>query len=268
MVNTQLMQKVDLGLHALQGVWGIVVMGVISASMLQEGPASGAAKFMFAMCWLNIPVLLYLTMAPRFPRTKIFAHPYWLIGMNVFYNILWFAAFVAVAVYTNKGIAAGKDKETDENKKKAGGCAVFKAGTGETEKACTLNKSAVGCGVFMWFLWIATALIAGYAAFYFSKHSVSPFEDLTTPSHEIQETTKDAFSGNDEYAPINRHNRHDDYDDDDLESRARSQSAASSHYNSSTYSYGENAHPGRPVSWAAESSPIAPRGDEAHYNYP
>jgi hypothetical protein len=124
------------------------------------------------------------------------------------------------------------------------------------------------------FFWLATAGIAGYAAWYYSKHSISPFEDFSTPSNEIQETTKDAFSSNDEYAPINRSaHPHEDYDEEDIESRARhgrSPSAASSAYNS-TYSRGEDpAHPGTPLSWAAERqpyvgigghAPIAPHGD-------
>lgn len=120
------------------------------------------------------------------------------------------------------------------------------------------------------FLWLTTLGIASWAGWYFSKNSVSPFEDLSTPSHDITETTKDAFSSNDEYALINK-NR-DDYDEEDIESAPgghyRSQSVASSTYPQSTYS--DAAHPGRPLSWAAERdpypgigghAPIAPHGD-------
>lgn len=274
MVNTAVLQKATLGLHIFQAFWSIVVMGVIVTGMVQEGPASGAAKFMFGMCWLNLPCIIYLTMSPRFERTKMFAHPYWVIGMNTLFSILWFAAFVSVSSYTNRGISKGETLEKDKKLKDQGGCAVFHAGTGETEKTCKMNQSAVGLGVIMWFFWLATAGIAGYAAWYYSKHSISPFEDFSTPSNEIQETTKDAFSSNDEYAPINRSaHPHEDYDEEDIESRARhgrSPSAASSAYNS-TYSRGEDpAHPGTPLSWAAERqpyvgigghAPIAPHGD-------
>ncbi|KAA8893718.1 hypothetical protein FN846DRAFT_895739 [Sphaerosporella brunnea] len=268
MVNAGAMLKAMLGLHALQAVWSIVVMGVMGASMLQDGPTSGAAKFIFTLCWLNIPTLIYLTMSPRFPRTKNLAHPYWLFGMNTLYAIFWFAAFVALSVYTNNGISVGESKETDQKLKQQGGCAVFKAGTGETEKACTLNKSAVGLSVFMWFLWLATTGIAGYAAWYFKQHTISPFDDYSSPSTEIQETTKDAFSSNDEYAPINRSvTSHEDYDEYDVESRpshGRSASVASSTYHSSAYSYGDQpAHPGRALSWAAEREPYAGIGGHA-----
>jgi hypothetical protein len=49
MVNTAVLQKATLGLHIFQAFWSIVVMGVIVTGMVQEGPASGAAKFMFGM---------------------------------------------------------------------------------------------------------------------------------------------------------------------------------------------------------------------------
>ncbi|KAF8537159.1 hypothetical protein BDD12DRAFT_888418 [Trichophaea hybrida] len=205
-------------------------------------------------------------MSPRFARTKNLAHPYWLLGMNTLYSIFWFAAFVALSAYTNNGISTGLNKEKDAKLKAEGGCAVFEAGTGENQKACEMYKSGVGLAVFMWFLWLATTGIAGYAAWYYKQNTISPFDDLSTPSHEIQETTKDAFSSNDEYAPINRQGAgHEEYDEDDIESHrghGRSGSVISSTYNSSAYSH-EPAHPGRPLSWAAEREPYAGIGGHA-----
>jgi len=103
----------------------------------------------------------------------MFAHPFWVIGVNTmfsvrfylfavyhFFNvrgktdgeqILWFAAFVSVASYTNGGISDGEKKEKDEKVKKEGGCALFPAGTGEDPKACKMNQAAVGLGVIMWY---------------------------------------------------------------------------------------------------------------------
>lgn len=77
------------------------------------------------------------------------------------------------------------------------------------------------------FLWLATTAIAGYAAFYFRAHSVSPFEDLTVTSHEIQETTKDAFSSNDEYALIAKSRDVEEEHDDDVHHHPRAGSIAS-----------------------------------------
>ena len=67
------------------------------------------------------------------------------------HQLFWFAAFIALSVYTNKGISAGESKEKDEKLRKEGGCAVFQAGTGEARKACEMNKSAVGLAVIMWY---------------------------------------------------------------------------------------------------------------------
>lgn len=116
-----------------------------------------------------------------------------------------------------------------------------------------MNQTAVGLGVIMWyvprphhayafhchhlnqipliplhrFLWLGTTAIAGYAAFYFRAHSVSPFEDLPSPSHDIQETTKDAFSSNDEYALIDKSRDIEEEHDDEMHHHPRSGSIAS-----------------------------------------
>jgi hypothetical protein len=44
-------------------------------------------------CWLTIPGLIYLTMTPRFPRTRMLAHPYWIIAMNTLYNVCTLSLF-------------------------------------------------------------------------------------------------------------------------------------------------------------------------------
>lgn len=48
-MNTAVLAKANLALHIVQAVWSVVVMGVVIASMSAKGPASGAAKYMFAM---------------------------------------------------------------------------------------------------------------------------------------------------------------------------------------------------------------------------
>lgn len=282
MVNNSALNKANLAIHCFQVLWSVVILGVDGAAMMQAGTAGGPARFTFAMCFLNVPTLIYLTMGPRFARTRQFAHTHWIMAFNAIYVILWFAAFVSLSVYNKKGISAGMGKETDKAIKEKGGCALFPAGTGETEKACTLNTATVGLSAFMWILWLTTAGIAGYGSWYYKQHTVSPFEDLSTPSHEIQETTKDAFSSGDEYAPINRRTgAHDDYEEDDLESHAygdnhgRSASVVSTSYaGGSAYTsqeesavggsgYDSSAHPGRALSWAVDREPYAGIGGHA-----
>jgi hypothetical protein len=49
MVSNQLIAKINVGVHGFQALWSVVVMGVIIASMVVKGSASGAARFMFAL---------------------------------------------------------------------------------------------------------------------------------------------------------------------------------------------------------------------------
>jgi len=249
MVSASVLSKANLGLHAAQAIWSVFVMGVVISSLTASGPSSGATKFMFAMIWLSIPGLIYLTQAPRFERTKMFAHPFWVVGVNTIYSIMWFSAFVAIASYTNNGISDGESKEQDEKIRNQGGCALFPAGTGEAVRACKMNRAAVGLGVILWFLWLGTTGIAGYAAWYFHLHSVSPYDDLTPSRQDIEETTKDAFSSTDEYALINkgREEREDEDDHSSHHHHGRNGSVAS-------YDGGYDAHPGNPVPWGEGSA--------------
>ena len=66
MVNASVMLKANIGLHCFQGIWSIVVMGVVGTGMAADGPASGAARFMFTMVswplfpWVCVCVCVYV----------------------------------------------------------------------------------------------------------------------------------------------------------------------------------------------------------------
>src|SRR3954453_19521400 len=76
-------------------------------------------------CFLTIPAIIYLTMTPRFPRTRKFANPYAMASVDGFFCILWLSAFAAQASWNSSG----------------------KCATG-----CKLSKAIVGLGVFIWFV--------------------------------------------------------------------------------------------------------------------
>ena len=67
-MNAAILAKANLALHIVQAVWSVVVMGVVIASMSAKGPASGAAKYMFAM--VSFP-LLCLYPASHLPSCKL-----------------------------------------------------------------------------------------------------------------------------------------------------------------------------------------------------
>ena len=78
-----------------------------------------------------MPALVYLTMTPRFPRTRKFANPYATAGVDLVFAILWLSAFAAVANWN---------------------------GTGQCNDGCKLSKIVVALGVFLWYVPSASCL--------------------------------------------------------------------------------------------------------------
>lgn len=79
-----------------------------------------------------------------FERTKRFAHPYAFATVDLLYTVLWFAAFISVATWTNDGIKAGEDKLKEEKKENKKGCAAFGYGS---ESKCTISRASIWFGV-------------------------------------------------------------------------------------------------------------------------
>jgi hypothetical protein len=77
-------------------------------------------------------------MAPMWSRAARFANAYAFFALDAFYTLLWFAAFIAVAVWNSKGIREGNDNKDNGN------CTTFKFGP---EEKCKLSQATVGFGV-------------------------------------------------------------------------------------------------------------------------
>jgi hypothetical protein len=75
-------------------------------------------------CFLTIPAIIFLTMTPRFPRTRKFANPYAMATVDGVFCILWLSAFSAQAAYNTSG----------------------KCGN-----ACGISKAVVAFGVVLWY---------------------------------------------------------------------------------------------------------------------
>lgn len=110
---------------------------------------------------------------------------------------------------------------------------------GESPKACKIDQTAVGLGANLWLFSLGTTAIAGYAAWHFRQHSV-PVRRPSPAVHDIEETTRGAFSSNDEYALINK-----DLDEDDGDSGFSSHHGRSGSVTSYNTSY--NTHPDNPI---------------------
>ncbi|CUS15688.1 unnamed protein product [Tuber aestivum] len=97
-----------------------------------------------------------------------------------------------------------------------------------------MDQAAVGPGAILWLFWPGTTAIAGYSI---------PVRRPSPAGHDIEETTKDAFSSNDKYALVNR-----DLGGDDGDRRFSSRHGRSG----SVTSY--DAHHGNPIPWGGEGS--------------
>lgn len=59
-VNVAILKKAIFGLHIVQAIWTVVLMGVLISSLLQDGPASSSATYMFTMvCVFFFDMLFY-----------------------------------------------------------------------------------------------------------------------------------------------------------------------------------------------------------------
>lgn len=74
---------------------------------------------------------------PSFEKAKKFGNPYAFAIVDLVLTILWFAAFIAVAAWTNGGIKPDKDKS---------GCAAFVHGS---ESKCKISKATIYIGVLI-----------------------------------------------------------------------------------------------------------------------
>jgi len=80
-------------------------------------------------------------MVPMWSRTKRFGNAYAFLSLDAVYTILWFAAFISIAMWNSKGIKNGaKERKLDEHD---GNCTTFKFGP---EDKCKLSRATVGMG--------------------------------------------------------------------------------------------------------------------------
>jgi hypothetical protein len=154
--------------------------------------------------FLTIPALIYQTMTPLFPRSRKFGNPYAFATIDGVFTVLWFSAFVSVAVWNSAG----------------------RCGDG-----CRLSKADVGLGFFMLYVHLlpisceiltrilrsllfgVTTFMSLYGVFYFRRTGNLPGAAQT--GFQNIDPDAEAFStapNEDEYAPVGLHD-HDPKDD-------------------------------------------------------
>lgn len=80
-------------------------------------------------------------MVPMWSRAARFANAYAFLSIDAVYTVLWFAAFISIAMWNSKGLREGaKEENGDEDN---GNCTTFKFGP---EAKCKLSRATVGMG--------------------------------------------------------------------------------------------------------------------------
>lgn len=166
-------------------------------------------------------------MVPMWSRARKFANVYAFASLDAFSVILWLSAWAAVASYLNSGKGKGDNKDAE-------GCDNFKYGS---PGRCKLSGALIAFGVIQMLLFAATAFFSFRAVITYKQTGMMPNGGAAGKPNDFSVQNQDAFSSNmradddfdddreaggrqeynyqkpsfeDEYAPINQGNDHDD----------------------------------------------------------
>ncbi|KAJ4308922.1 hypothetical protein N0V94_009158 [Neodidymelliopsis sp. IMI 364377] len=193
------------------------------------------------MCFLSIPAIIYLVMVPMWSRAKKFASAYAFLAVDLLYTILWFAAFIAVAMWNSQGIKDGaKEKKIAEDDRN---CTTFAYGS---ESKCNVSKAAVGVGVMVFIFFLITSAISGYYLHKFLREGILPYESSDpNPHYASGDNGKDnAWS-----TEIEQQN---DSDDDDRHTERGGNQEEDEYALLHSTETDQGRHPGRPLSWGED----------------
>jgi len=224
-------------------------------------------------------------MVPMWTRAWRFANVYAYAAIDLLYALLWFAAFIAVAVWRNDGLSSpskdGQQKDTKQTNKRdskqdskdnSGGCASFAYGSASK---CEVAEASVGFGVIVFLLFALTSAISIHGVLKYRKTGVMPNGNSKAhgkAEHLEEDPNKDAWSANtDELDPNHPSNRPStspfdddprraygqlpDEDDQQNENLLRRSSVQNEDPFQDTQSMTEHGmHPGRPASFHSSNS--------------
>jgi len=134
------------------------------ALFTRSGSSDGRVGWYFGLCWLTLPILIYLVMVPMWSRARRFSNVYAFACLDALSVILWLSAWAAVASY----VSAGKGKGDKAGKT---GCDNFKYGS---PGRCELSETIIIFGVLEMLLFVATAFISFRALMTFKRTGMMP----------------------------------------------------------------------------------------------
>ncbi|EXJ79654.1 hypothetical protein A1O3_07934 [Capronia epimyces CBS 606.96] len=175
--------------HGVQAAILFLAWILTIALFTRKGHTDGRVGWYFGLCWLTIPILVYLVMVPMWSRARRFANVYAFASLDGLSVVLWLSAWAAVASYVSTG--KGKGDKND-----ASGCDNFKYGT---PGRCKLSEAIIVFGVFEMLLFVATTLISFRAVMTYKRTGMMPTTHETGADgkyNEGSDPTQDAFSSN------------------------------------------------------------------------
>jgi len=178
-------QKIKLAVHIAQAAFMFVSWVLEIVVFRTAASIDGRPGWYFGLCFLTIPAIIYLTMTPRFPRTRKFANPYALATVDGLFALLWISAFSAQASFNSSGKCKG---------------------------GCGASKAVVGLGVFIWLFWCLTTAMSVYGLVYFRREGYLPGASRAPYNAQTIDPDKEAFSTaphDDEYAPVHNADEHE-----------------------------------------------------------
>lgn len=232
-------------------------------------------------CFLSTPALIYLVCVPMWSRAWRFQNVYAYAAIDILFAILWFAAFIAVAVWRGRGMGGGDggddgdDDDGNDDKGDKGGCANFAFGS---ERKCTVAGATIGFGVIIFGLFVGTAVLSGRAVMEYKRTGVMPNGEPSGRPERVK--TKTESHGNEDGVwSSNTNDIENGYDDggadprraygqvpteDDHESLLNDPRQPSDPFRDN-YGYpGDNAHPGRNMSQQPSNPDLNIQPQEYH----
>ncbi|TKA79172.1 hypothetical protein B0A55_03480 [Friedmanniomyces simplex] len=271
------LQHTKAGVHFAQAVF-IFITGCLALVVLTKaGGTSGATGFLFGMCFLTIPALIYQVMVPMWTRAWRFANVYAYAALDIFFATLWLAAFIAVAIWNSAGIREG-EKDKKDSPDSGNSCSHFAYGSATK---CEVSEASVGCGVIICLLFAVTSAISMQGIIGYRRTGIMPngnsrihgqaqqlagedaSKDPWNASTDELEPGRDSQDERQAYGPPLQREQGVGLLGHDLKGHHRS-TDASSHGDVSIQS--SPPHPGRPLSYASgnptDLSVTAPAYDE------
>ncbi|KAI9862968.1 MAG: hypothetical protein M1813_004141 [Trichoglossum hirsutum] len=189
--------KAKVVAHIFQGVLVFIAWAITFSILVSPGGTDGRSKWYFVLCFLTAPALIYLSMTPRFEKTRKFANVYAFAAVDALFCIFWFSAFVAVAAF----VASSEDRGASERKLPTTNCSTFANGS---EKKCKLSKATAGLGSVVFISFIITGAISLYGLMQHRKGKGGTFlgtksaaaSDPNSMEAQTKAHTDDAFSSN------------------------------------------------------------------------